>query len=380
MPLAIPLGQPACSDSDTTAQTLYRPDQAARLPTRCLGGRSRRAPPLCAKGAPSRLAATRHPARCRQYADPSRGCLRSPRQPDEARTLAVEGQQKDRGNRADGHPKPGLLERFFPAGFIGVDDLLLLLHARKRVVDWCRSMPDTPADVNHPYGLLRRWQPPELLSINGCIVTIDAMGCQKPIAAQIIDQEADYVLAVKRNQPHLYADIQATFAWLLAQETPAHLQSSTTHGYQHGRDEIRTYWTTDQLDGIRDRDAWKGLQSIGITCSDRDVQGKVQQEMRYYIISRTNDVHTFGDAVRTHWSIENNLHWVLDVAFREDDSRIHKDHAPQNMAAMRHMALNLLQQDQTHTGSIRTKRLCAGWNDAYLEVLLTTTENDMNQA
>ena len=224
---------------------------------------------------------------------------------------------------------------------------------------------------------------PELLRmlvINVCIITIDAMGCQKAIAAQIIDQEADYILAVKQNQPHLYADIQATFATLLAQESVTDLQSYTTHGYQHGRDEIRTYWTTAHLDGIRDRDAWKGLQSIGMTLSDRETQGKSQQERRYFIISRTNDVHTFGHAVRTHWSIENNLHWMLDVAFGEDASRIHKEHAPQNMAVMRHMALNLLQHDQTRTGSVRTKRLCAGWNDAYLEVLLTAMENDMNQA
>ena len=89
---------------------------------------------------------------------------------------------------------------------------------------------------------------------------------------------------------------------------------------------------------------------------------------------------THGHAVRTHWSIENNLHWVLDVAFGEDASRIHKDHAPQNMAVMRHMALNLLQRDQTHTGSMRTKRLCAGWNDGYLETLLTALGNDVNQA
>lgn len=218
-----------------------------------------------------------------------------------------------------------------------------------------------------------------LLVINGCIITIDAMGCQKAIAAQIIDQEADYVLAVKQNQPHLYADIQATFATLLAQESGTDLQSYTTHGYQHGRDEIRTYWTTAHLDGIRDRDAWKGLQSIGMTLSDREAQGKSQQERRYFIISRTNDVYSFGHAVRTHWSIENNLHWMLDVAFGEDASRIHKEHAPQNMAVMRHMALNLLQHDQTCTGSVRTKRLCAGWNDAYLEVLLTAMENDMNQ-
>ena len=219
-----------------------------------------------------------------------------------------------------------------------------------------------------------------LLVINGCIITIDAMGCQKTIAAQIIDQEADYVLAVKQNQPHLYADIQATFATLLAQETAADLQSYNTHDYQHGRDEIRTYWITAHLDGIRDRDAWKGLKSIGMTLSDREYQGKSQQEIRYFILSRTNEVYTFGHAVRTHWSIENNLHWVLDVAFGEDDSRIHKGHAPQNMAVMRHMALNLLQHDQTHTGSIRTKRLCAGWNDMYLEMLLTAMENDINQA
>ena len=140
-----------------------------------------------------------------------------------------------------------------------------------------------------------------------------------------------------------------------------------------------TYWTTAQLDGIRDRDAWKGLKSIGMALSDRETHGKSQQEMRYFIISHSNDVYAFGHAVRTHWRIENNLHWVLDVAFGEDASRIHKDHAPQNMAVMRHMALNLLPRDQTHTGSIRTKRLCAGWNDGYLETLLTALGNDMNE-
>src|SRR6266496_5115492 len=122
------------------------------------------------------------------------------------------------------------------------------------------------------------------------------MGCQKTIAAQIIDQAADYGLAVKQNQPHLYADMQATFATLLAQETAADLQSYTTHDDQHGRDEIRTYWTTAHLDGIRDRDAWKGLKSIGMTLSDRENQGKSQKEMRFFIMRRANDVYTFGHA------------------------------------------------------------------------------------
>ena len=211
---------------------------------------------------------------------------------------------------------------------------------------------------------------PELidaLDITGCIVTIDALGCQKEIAAHIIEKDADYVLALKGNQEHLYDDVRQLFDQLLSQELPpVQLDYYETTDVGHGRSEVRRYWTTSLLHTLRTNDHWQGLQTVGMVEAERSLNGEMTTERRYYISSLPNNARTFGTSVRAHWGIENAVHWVLDVAFREDMSRIRMEHGPENFALIRHIALNLLRQETSFKGSIKTKRLKAGWNNAYL--------------
>jgi len=215
---------------------------------------------------------------------------------------------------------------------------------------------------------------PELLDaldLTECIVTIDALGCQKEIATRIIDKGADYVLAVKGNQEHLYTDIKQQFDTLIQQAShQSALDYYETYDEQHGRAERRRYWTTSLLTALRTKDQWQGLKTIGMVESERSIQGETSIEQRYYILSLPNDARIFGSSVRAHWGIENLVHWVLDVAFREDMSRIRMAHGPENFALIRHIALNLLRQESSFKGSIKTKRLKAGWNNAYLAKVL----------
>ena len=213
---------------------------------------------------------------------------------------------------------------------------------------------------------------PELLKtldIAGCIVTIDAMGCQKSIAHQIIEQHGDYVLALKANQETLYADVRALLDQLIATGDPD-LDYHETYEENHGRIELRRYWTTSTLDTLRTRESWRNLQTIGVVEAERRTNGETTTERRYYISSLPNNAKTFGNAVRSHWEIENAVHWVLDIAFREDECRIRMGHGPENFAVLRHIALNLLRQETTFTGSIKSKRHRAGWNDSYLKRVL----------
>lgn len=211
----------------------------------------------------------------------------------------------------------------------------------------------------------------EVLDITDCIVTIDALGCQKQIADRIVENNADYVLALKGNQEHLYDDVKQLFAALREQEvTPSPLDYYETADTGHGRVEVRRYWTTSAPDTLRTKDQWRGLQTVGLVESERSLNGETTLERRYYLLSLPNDARTFGTSVRAHWGIENLVHWVLDVAFREDMSRIRMDHGPENFALVRHIALNLLQREQSFKGSIKTKRLKAGWNNAYLAKVL----------
>ena len=207
------------------------------------------------------------------------------------------------------------------------------------------------------------------LDIAGCIVTIDAIGCQKSIARQIIEQSGDYVLALKANQETLYADVRALLDHLIA-TGDADLDYYETSEENHGRIEVRRYWTTSRLDTLRSRDAWHKLQTIGAVEAERSTNGETTTERRYYILSLPSTAKTFGNAVRSHWEIENVVHWVLDIAFREDECRIRMGHGPENFAVLRHIALNLLRQETTFKGSIKSKRHRAGWNESYLKKVL----------
>lgn len=209
----------------------------------------------------------------------------------------------------------------------------------------------------------------ELLDISGALVSIDAAGCQKDIASQIVSGGGDYLLAVKENQPRLFEDIK-TLADAALETDSAGLSRCATDEQSHGRREFRCCVVMTNLEGIRDRELWTGLKSVVCVVSGRKLKGrKESSEVRYYISSRRGSGKMFLGATRRHWSIENECHWVLDVAFREDNHRLREGHAPENMSLVRKMALAMLKKAEADTG-IKNKRLRAGWDDAFLEHVL----------
>jgi len=215
---------------------------------------------------------------------------------------------------------------------------------------------------------------PELLDtlmLRGCIVTIDAMGCQKAIAQKIVERGGEYVLALKGNQGTLSAAVEEAFINADARDYQG-MESDFFETVErgHGRVDTRRYWTLGELDGIAQVGQWKNLNVIGMVQSIREQAGHTSNEYRYYIASIGTDARRFATAVRGHWGVENNLHWSLDIAFREDESRIRQRQAAENFTVLRHIALARLKNDTTLKRGIKTKRLKAGWDEAYRAKLL----------
>jgi predicted transposase YbfD/YdcC len=213
-----------------------------------------------------------------------------------------------------------------------------------------------------------------MLEIAGCIVTIDAMGCQKNIASKILEKSADYVLALKGNQGTLLEDVK-----LYLDDLKKNNLKDVKYDYHEEieknreRIEKRRYWITTEVEWLNERHKWEGLKSIGVVESRRQIKDTISTEYRYYICSIEAIAKIFANAVRSHWAIENSLHWTLDIAFREDESRIRKDHSPENFALLRHIALNLLKNEKSCKVGVKNKRLKAGWDNRYLEKLLFST-------
>jgi predicted transposase YbfD/YdcC len=217
----------------------------------------------------------------------------------------------------------------------------------------------------------------EVLDVEGALITIDAMGCQKDIAGQIVDQGGDYVLAVKENQPTLSADIQQVFDEVLTHDdTPLEHRCIQTHERGHGRLETRQYHVVSVPDDFAERHPdWEGLRSLGMVISERQVGDEEPTcEARFFISSLKPRVGTFAQAVRGHWGIENSLHWHMDISFREDSNRVSKRHGAENLALLRRLALGLLKRHPAKK-SIACKRLAAALDTDFLEEILQVDGN-----
>jgi predicted transposase YbfD/YdcC len=211
----------------------------------------------------------------------------------------------------------------------------------------------------------------QMLEIAGSLVTIDAMGCQTEIAEKIVEAKADYVLAVKENQETLYQGISWFFLTRREQDfAGVRVSRHETHEKAHGREESRQYFVCAVPRELPNRKRWPKLAAIGWTINDTLRDGRRCYEMRYYILSRKLSAREFAAAVRGHWSIENSLHWQLDVTFQEDQSRLRRGHADANFSILRRTALSLLKNNQTLKVGVKNKRLNAGWDDDYLQQVL----------
>lgn len=209
----------------------------------------------------------------------------------------------------------------------------------------------------------------DMLAIKGCIITIDAMGCQKDITHNIVDNGGDYVIAVKDNQPTLRQEIEDYFENAIS-SGPGQIGFHETIEKKNGEEIHRRYYVSEEVDEVDSSDDFANVSSIGMVETKRIKNGETSSEIRYFILSFVTTALFFSHCVRGHWGIENSLHWVLDVAFNEDRSRIRKNHGAENMAILRRISLNLLKNVAGKKKSIKSKRLLAGWDKTYLEQVL----------
>jgi len=211
----------------------------------------------------------------------------------------------------------------------------------------------------------------DTLAIEGTIVTIDAMGCQRDIAQKIIDKKADYVLALKGNQGSLREDVDIFVA---EQEAvgfkDCEISQHRTIDADHDRIETRITTVIHDVGWLQDRHGWPGMKAVVMVESSREISGKIEQETRFYLTSLVMLAHLIGPAVRSHWAIENSLHWVMDMLFRDDECRVRTNHAPANFTTIKHMAHNLLRK-ASGKSSMRSRRKAAGWDDDFLASLVT---------
>lgn len=210
----------------------------------------------------------------------------------------------------------------------------------------------------------------DMMSIEGAVVTIDAMGCQRNIARKIIDKKADYILALKGNQTKLREDVEI----FVDEQKPLQYKDATISTHEttdadHGRVETRKYTVLHDVEWLQERHEWPGLKGVVVVESKREIAGKITNETRFYITSLSLKAEAVGPMVRAHWAIENSLHWVMDMVFRDDECRIRTSHAPTNFATCRHIAYNLYRK-APGKDSIRLRRKTAGWDDEYLASLI----------
>ena len=210
----------------------------------------------------------------------------------------------------------------------------------------------------------------EMLAIEGAIVTIDAMGCQRDIAQKILDKKADYILALKGNQGSLREDVEL-FATEQASKgfADTRISRATTVDGDHGRIETRTTTVIHDVSWLQKRHAWPGLKAVAMIESQREINGKTERETRFYLTSLIMEAALLGPAVRSHWAVENSLHWVMDMMFRDDECRVRTDHAPANFTTIKHIAHNLLRQ-ASGKDSLRMRRKVAAWDDDFLASLI----------
>lgn len=223
---------------------------------------------------------------------------------------------------------------------------------------------------------------PELLrvlDVRGCIVTTDAMGCQKKIVKEIIDSGANYVLALKGNHETVHEEVKTYLDDAISRQAAdrsanrseiLELVTAETVEKNHGRLETHHYWQSETIGWFADLAKWEGLRSVGVVEATREIKGKISTERRYFLSSLSCDISRFAKAVRGHWGVENKVHWHMDVSFGEDQSRARTGHAAENLATLRRLALNLLKRETTKKRGIRGKQKNAGWDHRYLLQLL----------